>query len=111
MANMTRTHRLPCTDPDTVPDMSVGERRGGEHGALADAIDSCRRGRVTSSEPDRDVDGFVTHLAKHFSFVFCIHTETRGVRDARGGEGGALWCARSSAPARSRGPARSGRKP
>jgi len=28
----------------------------------------------TSSEPDKEVPGFVTHLAKHFSFVFWTNT-------------------------------------
>ena len=77
------------------------EREGGNTGVSG--RDSSRlvwEGRVTSSEPDRDVDGFVTHLAKHFSFAFCVRTETREVSGARAGGGGALWCARSSAPAR-----------
>jgi hypothetical protein len=26
----------------------------------------------TSSEPEREVDGLVTHFAKHLSFVFCV---------------------------------------
>lgn len=34
----------------------------------------------TSSEPERDVDGLVTHFAKHLSFVFCVEfgKEERG---------------------------------
>jgi hypothetical protein len=26
----------------------------------------------TSSEPEREVEGLVTHFAKHLSFVFCV---------------------------------------
>lgn len=56
---------LPCSVPYTLTDTSKYEIS--QHN-----VNMYNIFRHTSSEPDNDVEGFVMHLSKHFSLIFCI---------------------------------------